>query len=103
MGLARGGSHASNSSGEQFLAFSTANTIPRGAGTFSPVAVADGARDGGRLLSALFRSTVEATEEAAVNALVAAETTVGREGNTLHALPVDRTFRLLEAAGWLAT
>ncbi len=103
MGLARGGSHASNSSGEQFLAFSTANTIPRGAGTFSPVAVADGARDGGRILSAVFRATVEATEEAVVNALVAAETTVGREGNTLHALPVDRTRRLLDAAGRLAT
>ncbi len=38
-----------------------------------------------------------------MNALVAAETTVGREGNTLHALPVDRTLRLLEAAGRLAT
>jgi len=101
MGLARGGSHASNTSGEQFLAFSTANRIPRGQPTFAPVAVADGARVGGRLLSAVFRVTVEATEEAVVNALVAARTTVGRDGNTLHALPVDRMQEVLAAAGRL--
>jgi D-aminopeptidase len=102
MGLARGGSHASNSSGEQFLAFSTANRIPRDASTFAPAAVVDGTRAGGRVLSALFRATVEATEEAVVNALVAARTTVGRDGNTLHALPVDRMLGLLDAAGRLA-
>jgi D-aminopeptidase len=101
MGLARGGSHASNSSGEQFIAFSTANRPPQGMATFSPTVVADGARPGGRLLSAVFDATVEATEEAVVNAMFAATTTVGRLGNTLYALPVDRTLDLVQQAGRL--
>jgi D-aminopeptidase len=101
MGLARGGSHASNTSGEQFLAFSTANRVPRGVARFAPDALADG-RGGGPVLSALFRATVEATEEAVVNALVAAETTVGRDGHTLHAVPVDRALEALDRAGRLA-
>jgi D-aminopeptidase len=37
----------------------------------------------------LFQATVEATAEAVLNALVAAETMVGRDGNTAHALPHD--------------
>jgi D-aminopeptidase len=100
MGLAVGGSHASNSSGEQLIAFSTANRVPRGRDTYVPTVVADG-YDGGHVLSSLFRATIEATEEAVVNALFAAETTVGRSGNTLYELPVDRTLELLEAAGRL--
>ena len=42
MGLARGGSHASNGSGEQLLAFSTANHVPRHGGPYSPTAIPDG-------------------------------------------------------------
>ena len=53
-------------------------------------------------LSPLFRATVEATEEAVVNALLAARTMTGRDGHTLHALPVDRTLELVDAAGRLA-
>ena len=100
MGLARGGSHAANTSGEQFLAFSTANRVPARGSRFTPAAVPDG-RGGGPVLSALFRATVEATEEAVVNAMVAAETTVGRDGHTLHALPVDRALAALDRAGRL--
>jgi D-aminopeptidase len=102
MGLARGGSHASNGSGEQLLAFSTANVVPRDGGPFTPTVVADGG-DAGKILSPLFQATVEATEEAVVNALFAAHTTVGRGGNTLHALPVDRTLAVMRTAGRLAT
>jgi D-aminopeptidase len=102
MGLARGGSHASNSSGEQFLAFSTATRLPVREPLVSPTVVADGGFAGGPALSAVFRATVEATEEAVVNALVAAETTVGRDGNTLHAMPVDRTLGILERHGRLS-
>jgi D-aminopeptidase len=105
LGLARTGSIASNGSGEQMLAFSTANRIPvRTAGAVADVrAVADARWGYPGLLSELFAGTVEATEEAVVNALFAAETTVGRSGNTLHALPVDRVLPLLERAGRLAT
>jgi D-aminopeptidase len=101
LGLARGGSHASNTSGEQLLAFSTANAVPRHGGAFSPTAVADGS-EAGTILSAVFRATVEATEEAVVNAMLAAHTVVGRDGNVLHALPVDRLLGVMRAAGRLA-
>jgi D-aminopeptidase len=101
MGLARGGSHASNGSGEQLLAFSTANAVPRHGGPFTPTAIADGG-DAGAILSGIFRATVEATEEAVVNALLAAHTTTGRDGNTLHALPVGRALDVLRSAGRLA-
>ena len=54
------------------------------------------------LLGELFAATVEATDEAVVNALLAAETTVGRDGNTLFAMPVDRVLPIMERAGRLA-
>ena len=54
------------------------------------------------MLSQLFAATVEATDEAVVNALLAAETTVGRDGNTLFAMPVDRVLPLMDRAGRLA-
>ena len=71
------------------------------AGRSRPRALADGASAGGRSMSALFRATVEATEEAVVNALIAAHTVTGRDGNTLHALPVDRTLAALARSGRL--
>ncbi len=83
------------------LAFSTAARIPRDGKAFAPAAIADGPQ-AGTVLSALFRATVEATEEAVVNALIAARTTTGRDGHTLHALPLDRTLTLLDEAGRLA-
>jgi D-aminopeptidase len=102
MGLARGGSHASNSSGEQFIAFSTGTMLPIDGVTFQPATIVDGSRPAGRVLSALFRATVEATEEAVVNALLAARTTIGRDGHTYRALPIDRVRALLAAANRLA-
>lgn len=102
LGLARGGSYAGTTSGEQLIAFSTATRLPTRGETVELRAVIDGAfADGGSVLSAIFRATVEATEEAVVNALVAAETTVGRDGHTLSALPIDRTLELLDRCGRL--
>jgi D-aminopeptidase len=103
MGLARGGSYASNGSGEQMLAFSTANRLPAasGGGVLDVKAVLDGSSQAPWLLSALFEAAVEATEEAVANALFAAETVVGRNGNTLYALPVDRALDALDRAGRL--
>ena len=104
MGLARTGSHASNGSGEQMLAFSTANRLAGDAGdaVVGVRAVADARSGEPWLLSQLFAATVEATEEAVVNALLAAETVVGRDGHTLHAMPADRVASLLAGAGRLA-
>jgi D-aminopeptidase len=47
----------------------------------------------------LFAATIEAVEEAVVNALFTAETTVGRDGNVLHALPLERTLEILARHG----
>ena len=103
MGLARVGSYASNGSGEQMIAFSTANRLPVSApGGELPVrAVLDGPWEGRSPMHDLFAAAVEATEEAVVNALFAAETMAGRDGNTLYAMPVDRVLELLDAAGRL--
>jgi D-aminopeptidase len=101
LGLAATGSHASNGSGEQMLAFSTANRLELGAPERQVRAVVDGPTGAPWLLSRVFRATVEATEEAVVNALVAAETTTGRDGNTLHAMPVERALDVLTRAGRL--
>ncbi len=104
LGLARGGSHASNGSGEQMLAFSTGNLLPTTSddGTWQLRALADGVGGPPWVLSELFEATVEATEEAVVNALFAAKAMVGRDGNTLFALPIDRTLEILDRAGRLA-
>ncbi len=102
LGLARGGSNASNGSGEQMLAFSTANRLPIRGGDVVPIrAIADGPEQDPWPLSTLFQAVVEATEEAVANALLAATTVVGREGHTLHGIPVDRALAILERHGRL--
>jgi len=91
MGMARNGSISSNSSGDIFVAFSTANqraASEPGTSTNARV-MANG------LLTPLFAATVEATEEAIINALVAAETMTGANGMTVHALPHDRLREVL--------
>jgi D-aminopeptidase len=86
LGLARSGSTDHHASGEIFLALSTA----RG----EPLPDAD--------LDPLFEATVDATEEAVVNALWHAETTVGREGRVAPVLPHDAVRELLERYGRLS-
>lgn len=91
MGLARNGSVASNSSGDIFVAFSTANRRAASEpGTSTNARVMANGR-----MTPLFAATVEATEEAIVNALVAAETMTGANGVTVHALPHDRLRTVL--------
>ena len=90
LGIARLGGLGTNGSGDIFIAFSTANE-----GTWSrsePVRVEMMAND---RMSPLFAATTEATEEAIVNAMVAAETMVGINDNTVHALPHDRLREVL--------
>ena len=101
LGLARGGSYASNGSGEQMIAFSTANRFAAHGPLVTVTAAADGSSRPPWLLSALFEATVEATEEAVANALFAATTVVGHDGNSLFAMPHDRTLQALSAAGRL--
>jgi D-aminopeptidase len=90
MGLARTGSVAGNSSGDIFVAFSTAN--PQAAsGPVASVQMLDN-----NTISPLFDATVQATEEAITNALVATETMVGRDHHRVTALPHDRLVEVLK-------
>ena len=89
LGLARTGSTSGNTSGDIFIAFSTANAVPQStdsrtlSATFiSPESTAT--------LNPLFQAVVEATEESVINALTKAETMTGINGNRVHAIPYDR-------------
>ena len=82
--------------GEIFLAFST-RRYPRDTDeTRIPIELVPDAH-----LDELFAATVEATEEAVINALRAAVDTAGRDGRVVPALPHDELLRLLEASGRL--
>ena len=82
MGIARTGGIASNGSGDIFVAFSTANPGLAKAGALaSAETLPNGQMDG------LFRATIQATEEAIVNAMVAAEDMTGADDITVVALP----------------
>jgi D-aminopeptidase len=93
LGLARTGSVAHHESGEIFTAFSTTARVARG-GPARP-ALPDGDLD------PLFLATVDATEEAVLNALWAAETTSGRDGRVFERLPHEPVLELLAAHGRL--
>ncbi len=97
MGIARLGGTASNGSGDIFIAFSTAN---QGAAAESGVTAISWLPNGD--LTPFFDATVQATEEAIVNALVAAETMVGINGNTVPALPTDQLRAILTKYNRLA-
>jgi L-aminopeptidase/D-esterase-like protein len=92
LGLGRLGSISGDGSGDIFIAFSTANA---GAGLEQkkPLAVQMLPND---RMDALFEATVQATEEAVVNALVAARTMTGADGHAVEALPHDRLREVLK-------
>ena len=98
LGLGRLGSISGDGSGDIFIAFSTANA---GAGMEQdkPVAVQ---RLPNAEMDALFEATVQATEEAVVNALVAAKTMTGANGHTVEALPHDQLREVLKKYNRLA-
>jgi len=91
MGLARTGSVSGNGSGDLFLAFSTANP-----GASNPDGITKLEMLPHERLDPLFEATVQATEEAIINALVAARTIVGRDDHRVIALPHDRVRELLK-------
>ncbi|MGI8657281.1 MAG: P1 family peptidase [Candidatus Limnocylindria bacterium] len=100
MGVARMGSYASHGSGDLFLAFATGNRgLSWRAGEDDPRSVVDLHMVVDEGINPLLEATVEATEEAIVNALLAAETMVGRDGITAHALDHDRLAEVMHAHG----
>jgi D-aminopeptidase len=107
-GLARTGSVGGHGSGDIVIAFSTAASvrIPHFASgpTIALEIVAETSQNGdGQIIDALFAATVEATEEAILNALFRATTVTGRDGHTREALPLDRVGEILMAAGRLTS
>jgi D-aminopeptidase len=101
LGIARVGGTGGHTSGDLFIAFATGNRLPRagrdddprGLATYEVRAVGD------LVIDRLFDAVIEATEEAILNALVAATTVVGRDGITAHAIPHDRLVEVMRAAG----
>ena len=91
MGLARTGSTSGNGSGDIFIAFSTAN--PRAAAAKESTNVSMIPNES---LNPVFEATVQATEEAIINAMMAAETMTGFSGHRVSALPQDRLRELLQ-------
>jgi len=91
LGIAKNGGIGGNSSGDIFIAFSTANA---GAGKDSGlVSVQMLPND---RINPLFAATVQATEEAIINAMIAAETMTGIDGNTVYAIPHERLKEVLK-------
>src|SRR5262249_61459289 len=93
----RTGSVSGNGSGDLFLAFSTAN--PNAFGKDKPVPVLMLPNDS---LDPLFEATVQATEEAIVNSMVASDTMVGANGLKVEGLPHNEVRDILKRYSRLA-
>ena len=91
LGLGRDGSFAGDGSGDIFVGFSTANT-----GLGHSTGIRDLKMLANQQLNPLFLATVQATEEAVINAMIAAETMTGANDKTVYALPHDRLREVLK-------
>ena len=85
LGIGIVGGRGGNTSGDIFIVFSTANGEGSKTSDLASLTMLPNER-----ITPLFNATVQATEEAIVNALVAAETMTGVDGHTVYALPHDR-------------
>jgi L-aminopeptidase/D-esterase-like protein len=94
LGVGRMGGKGENSSGDIFVAFSTANAQAAAASDVAHVDMLPNAR-----MNALFTATVQATEESILNALLAAETMTGIDDTRVYALPVDRLMAAMKKYG----
>lgn len=94
LGIGRVGSHAGHGSGEIIVGFSTANRVPRETRkmVYRMKVLLD------RCIDPLYETVVEATEEAIVNSLFAADTMVGRAGHTAPGLPALEVVEMVKRA-----
>ena len=97
LGIGRQGGFGGNSSGDIFVAFSTAN--PRA--WFNDQPVTDVKMLPNDRITPLFQATAQATEAAITNALLAAETMTGANDLRIYALPVDRMLAVMKKYGRL--
>jgi L-aminopeptidase/D-esterase-like protein len=96
LGVGRMGGYGGNGSGDIFIAFSTANPGAAAKPDSAMVRMLSNER-----ISPLFQATVQATEEAIVNAMLAAETTTGANDYRVYALPADRMISAMRKYGRL--
>lgn len=96
MGLARVGATSGNGSGDIFIAFSTANAAAGAAQKPVPVVMLPN-----DALNPIFEATVQATEEAILNAMLGAETMNGHNGSRVVALPHEELKTLLRKSNRL--
>jgi D-aminopeptidase len=95
LGMARTGGTSGNSSGDIFIAFSTANVIPlRGSDKELSIRLLTTER-----VEPIFRAAVEATEEAILNALTMGKTMEGVNGHVAYQLPYDRLATIMAKYG----
>ncbi len=94
LGMARTGAISTHGSGDLLLAFSTAQRL-------DTAPLHDLAMLKNSHITDLHQAVVEATEEAILNALTMAHTMTGRDGNTIHALPLDRLVEIMRQYGRL--
>ncbi len=105
-GLARTGGLYSTSSGDFVIAFSTTNRVAHfpespllHQGLVAESLLAGQAYPAAPAINSLFQAALEATEEAILNSMFAAETMVGRDGHTRHALPVEAVVGVMQRYG----
>lgn len=91
LGMARTGGNGANGSGDIFITFSTANP-----GAFSRDTTTALEMMSNDKMNPLIEATAQATEEAIINAMVAAETMTGRDDNVSFAIPHDRLKEILK-------
>jgi len=91
LGIGQVGGQGTNGSGDIFIAFSTANPTAFQRSNFTKVDVLPNDE-----INPLFEATIQATEEAIINAMVAAETMEGINGNKSYALPHQLVIDLLK-------
>ncbi|MBA3673493.1 MAG: P1 family peptidase [Chitinophagaceae bacterium] len=91
LGLTRTGAIGGNGSGDIFISFSTANK-----NAFSNTEAQKVLTMPNDQLDALFEATIQATEEAIINALFAGKTLVGINGNTMYGLPKEAVLRIMK-------
>ena len=96
LGVGRAGGSGGNGSGDIFVAFSTANAAAAAQNDTAQVTMVSN-----DAISPLFAATIQATEEAILNAMLAAETMTGANNLRVHALPADRLVAVLKKYGRL--
>ncbi|MFP2957192.1 P1 family peptidase [Myxococcus sp. 1LA] len=97
LGIGKMGGLGANSSGDIFVAFSTQRLKPPAGQSVASVSALDNER-----MTPLFEATIQATQEAILNSMLASDTMTGAEGSRVFGLPQDRLIQAMKKHGRLA-